>query len=374
MSRAFFALVLVLLLSSSATGVSDRAAGRPAAAEQRQVDVTVPDLSPSTSRSTGAATGGSRSWDGSGSVASGSLPVGDPYVALAEELHARGVRIWFDTDLVGSWLAGPTAFRTTVTRLGELAKVPGFAGFKIADELGYEDGLESEAEAMRFLKDANAALDRVAPGAKVLVDAVVYELGCLDWSGDAAQEVCGNEARADYPAASVSAITHYLHAGLIDVLDLSTGLLEPADYQRWGMTRDDVQGAAWSHVRDLGWARFARLQARKALAEPGGYRESPEQTAADVRTYVTLPLLGGAAAVELWTWRQPYDNSVVSLLPDDLAVTPLWATLERLHAEGAHFFTNMTPSAMPLDPVARAHECAVVAKVFSAVLVAAGTG
>jgi hypothetical protein len=247
-------------------------------------------------------------------------------------------------------------------------------GFKIADELGYQDGLGSEHEARLFLRDANAALDRVAPGARVLVDVVVYELGCLDWTGGPTQEVCGNEARADYPAASVSAITGYLDSGLIDVLDLSTGLLEPDDYHRWGVSRDEVQTKAWRHVEDLGWGDLVRLQARKALAQPGGYQASPEQTAADVRTYVTLPLENGAKAIELWTWRQPYDSNVVSLLPEDLRVTPLWATLEQLHTGGAKFFTNMTPSAMPQDPTARARECAVAARVFSTVLVAAGTG
>jgi hypothetical protein len=93
-----------------------------------------------------------------------------------------------------------------------------------------------------------------------------------------------------------------------------------------------------------------------------------------MRTYVTRPLQNGARAVELWTWRQGYADGIVSLLPTGLPVTTLWATLRRLRAAGATFFTSMTPSAMPQDRAARARECDVAAEVFSTVLVAAGTG
>ena len=375
MSRVLLGVVLVLLLvGSAAVGLSDDEDGPVTTGGPEATRGTVRHGAPPTSVPTQAPGAPDRPRGGPTTDDDDSVPAGDPYVDLAEELQAQGVSVWFDTDLVGSWLAGPAAFRTTVARLRALAQVPGVVGFKIADEFGYEDGLASEDQARRFLQDARAALDTTKPRVEVLVDVVVPELGCLSWTGGAAQQVCGSEARADHPAASLSAVSGYLEAGLIDVLDLSTGLREPDVYERWGTTRDGVQAAAWSHVEDLGWGRLVRLQGRKALAEPGGYRGSPERTAADVRTYVSIPLERGARAVQLWTWRQPYDDGVVSLLPDDLSITPLWATLRQLRADGAELLTNMTPSAMPQDPAARARECALAAEVFSTVLVAAGTG
>ena len=37
--------------------------------------------------------------------------MGDPYADLARQLHARGVDIWFEADLVERWLEGPAAFQ-----------------------------------------------------------------------------------------------------------------------------------------------------------------------------------------------------------------------------------------------------------------------
>ncbi len=202
---------------------------------------------------------------------------------------------------------------------------------------------------------------------------MVLELGCLPWTGPE-QRACGTKYAGEYPAASISAVGDYLHAGLIDVFDLSSGLQDPSVYQHWGTTLDQAQTQAWQHAQSLGWADLTDLHARKALAAPGGYQGSAAQAAADVHTYVGLPLAEGARAVDVWTWRQPYSGSVVSLLPNDMRTTPFWQALEAQRRAGADLFTNMTPSAMPADPKAFAHECDVIAQMFSAVLVAAGTG
>jgi hypothetical protein len=298
---------------------------------------------------------------------------GDPYVRLAGLLHREAVDIWFETDLVASWRAGAQTFDTTIRRLARLARVPGVTGFKVADELGYGDGLTTSDQVDRFLQAVDVALRRVAPHAQILVDAIVPELGCLPWKGQA-ERACAEQARHDYPAATIDAFDHYLGEGVIDRLDLSTGLLDDSTYEHWGMTRDDAQSEAWAHVTGLGWSKLVTLQARKALAEAGGYPDDATQAARDIRTYVSLPLSDGAKAVDIWTWRQPYDGKTVSLLPADLAPNALWVALEKSANQGAHFFTHMTPSAMATPQRDWTGECKRVAQVFSSVFVAAGTG
>lgn len=296
----------------------------------------------------------------------------DPYVHLAELLHRRGVQVWFEADLVKAWLAGPTAFRQLVARLGTLSHVPGVVGFKIADELGYHDGITSPARATAFLTAARTALHRAAPGAQLLIDMVVPELGCLPWL-DASGRTCAAQARATSPATSVAAVTGYLRAGLVDRLDLSTGLLDPSAYAARGLTIDAAQRAAWTEVDRLGWGSLTTLQARKALAAPGGYQGSAAQASADVRLYVGIPAAAGAGSVDIWTWRQPYDGATVSLLAPSLAPNPLWQALARLRGGPTGLLTHMTPSQMPTAAAPFAHECDLVARVFSGVFVAAGT-
>lgn len=298
---------------------------------------------------------------------------GDPYLRLARALHHNGVQVWFEADLVKAWLAGPQPMDQAVQRLGELARRTNVAGFKVADELGYQDGITTAHQGRAFLTAARRALARVAPGKPILVDVVVPDLGCLPWRGGPGT-TCAERARRDYPAADEEAVASYLRARLIDRLDLSTGLLDDSTYAGWGTTLDTAQREAWQHVLAEGWAQLTRLQSRKALAAPGGYQGGASGAAKDLRTYVDLPLVGGAHAVDVWTWRQPYDGSEVSLLADDLRPNALWTGLRSRHDAGVALFTHMTPSAMPPGPAAFDHECAVAAQAFSAVFVAAGTG
>lgn len=300
-------------------------------------------------------------------------PSADKYVALADALHRRGVAVWWETDLVARWLEGDAAFRQAITRLGELAKVPGTAGFKISDEIGYGDGLGSIAQASDFLRQARDALAQVAPGKQILVDAVVPELGCLPWRGGN-QEGCAQRVRQKYPAATAAAIETYLRAGLIDRLDLSTSLLEDSTYAKWGLTRHEAQTDAWNRVRAQGWESLTILQSRKALAQPGGYQGSAGQAAADAATYVDVPVTAGAKAVDIWTWRQPYQGQTVSLLAPDLSANPLWTALVQRHRSGVQLITHMTPSAMPTDSAGYNRECDLAATAFTAIFVAAGTG
>jgi hypothetical protein len=298
---------------------------------------------------------------------------GDPYADLARQLHSRGVDVWFEADLVKRWLEGPTSFRQALDRLDRLASVPGLRGFKVADELGYQDGLDTPDRTRQFLEDVRAGLRRRAPHLQVLVDMVVPELGCLGWTGHGSR-ACTRRARTRYPAASVSAVTGYLRAGLVDRLDLSTGMLDEWTYRRWGLTLPLAQRQAWEHVDHLGWSRLTVLQSRKALADVGGYRGSPQDAQQDVHTFVQIPTNAGAAGVDIWTWRQQYDGATVSLLDDRLRDNPLWRDLRRVDLGGVHLFTHMTPSLMPHGRAACTREYDRVASVFDAVFVAAGTG
>jgi hypothetical protein len=299
--------------------------------------------------------------------------MGDPYADLARQLHARGVDIWFEADLVERWLEGPAAFQEGLDRLGTLAAVPGVKGFKVADELGYKDGLTSPAEAEHFLRDVRAGLAQRAPDAQVLVDVVVPDLGCLGWTSDGSTG-CAERAVASAPAASADAVTGYLREGLVDRLDVSTSLLDEWTYHKWGMTLASAQRTAWEHIDALGWDRFTTLQARKALAEPGGYQGSAEDADHDAHAYVEIPEQAGAAGIDIWTWRQEYDGQRVGLLDDDLAPNPLWRKLQTEDLHGAQLFTHMTPSLLPTGDAARTREYDRVSEVFGAVFVAAGTG
>jgi hypothetical protein len=297
----------------------------------------------------------------------------DPYVRLAKTLRADGVQVWFEADLVQAWLSGPASFHAMTRRLAWLDRQVPVAGFKVADELGYQDGIRTAAEGRAFLAAVRRALGRAAPGRPVLVDVTVPDLGCLPWRGGRGL-ACARKARRDYPAADDHAVSSYLHSGLIDRLDLSTSLLDDSYYAGWHVSRDEAQREAWMHVIAAGWDQLAILQGRKALAADGGYQGDARQAAADLSTYVDVPLAHGAHAVDIWTWRQPYDGGEASLLADGLQPNPLWTGLERRRAAGDVLFTHMTPSAMPAEPHAFARECAVAAQVFDAVFVAAGTG
>ena len=193
---------------------------------------------------------------------------GDPYAELARRLHDRGVDIWFEADLVARWLEGPPAFQQGLDRLAQLSAVPGVRGFKVADELGYNDGINSPGQATAFLRDVRAGLARTVPHAQVLIDVVVPELGCLGWTS-AGSRTCMDEARSKHPAATEAAVTGYLRAGLVDRLDLSTSLLDEWTYQSWGVSQAHAQEAAWAHVNKLGWQKLTRAPVPQGAGRRG---------------------------------------------------------------------------------------------------------
>lgn len=299
-------------------------------------------------------------------------PVSD-YLAAVRVAHHDHLTVWIETDLVKRWEAGPAAFRAGVRRAAFLAGQPGVTGIKVADELGYNDGMDSPAKIRRFLSATAHALRAAAPHTRILVDMVVPQLGCLPGQRPAmpGAAACMSRAEASYPQLALPQIDAYLRMHAIDVLDLSSGLLSPGTYSSWGTSIDAAQAAAWREAARRGWPRLVLLQSRKALAHPGSYRSTPAQTRADLHTFVDVPLASGAHAVDVWTWHQEYDGAMYSLMNPGMRPNALWAGLVQRRRAHDVLFTHMSPHSLEsgLRP-----DLAKIATVFTAVFLPAGTG
>ena len=254
-----------------------------------------------------------------------------------------------------------------------LANQPGVAGIKIADELGYNDGMNSASKITKFLSAAAQALHAAAPGKLILVDMVVPQLGCLpghQMIGSPAA-ACASREQAAYPQLTLPDVDGYLRMQAIDVLDLSTYLLPDDTYRAWGTTADAAQTAAWQEVNKRGWAGLVRLQARKALAHPGTYRGTSAKSAANLQTYVSIPLAHDAHAVDIWTWNQHYEGQEYRLMNPGMQPNPLWIQLRRLRQSGTVLFTHFSPHSV-ISGVQS--DLAKIATVFTDVFLPAGTG
>jgi hypothetical protein len=298
---------------------------------------------------------------------------------------------------VKAWRAGADRYRYVLDVVSALAARPGVRGVKIADELGYGDGVDP-AEALAFLKESTAALHARVPGTKVLVDIVVPELGCLAWQHEqgasptssgtgapgrvsgiptasasavlAAERTCAATARAKDPGATLASVDAEVAQGGLDVVDLSAGLQDDQKYVEWGTTRDAAMTAIWDEASRR-WGTKVTLQARKALAHPGAYRGDARTAEADVHTYVDIPLAHGAAAVDVWTWSQPYKDATYQLTDPGLAGNALITALEARRSKGAKLWTHMTPSSLQRGLEA---DVSAATRIFDAILVASGTG
>jgi hypothetical protein len=295
------------------------------------------------------------------------------YRSAVDQAVRDHLRVWIEADMVKRWQEGPASFRAAVGRVAALANRPGVVGIKIADELGYHDGLDSAARTRRFLSAAANALRAAAPRALILVDMVVPELGCMPGHqapGSPAAS-CASQAEDSYPQLAVRQVDGYLRMRAIDVLDLSTGILPNETYAAWGTTPDAAQEAAWAQVRRLGWPGLVRLQARKALAHPGRYTGTPAQAAADVRTFVDIPLASGADAVDVWTWRQRYQGATYRLMDPGLRPNALWDQLVKRRQAHDVLATSMSPHSVESGVNA---DLAAIATAFTDVVLPAGTG
>ncbi len=290
-----------------------------------------------------------------------------------DDAAARHLSVWLEADLVRRWKEGGGSLRAAVAQLARLGARPGVAGIKIADELGQDDGLRNQDEVLAFLEDASGAVRAALPHKQILIDMVVPELGCMPGvaSAASASASCATQARERWPGATTAVATAVVRSGFIDVLDLSTGLRDESYYSSWGLTRDTAQRAAWARVAALGWSDRVRLQARKALAQVGGYRGDDQQAAADLRTWVDIPLSSGAQAVDVWTWHQPYRGGTAMLMDSGLRDNALWRGLLDRSTDRQKLLTHFTPSSTELGVT---QDLDRVTQVFGSVFVAAGTG
>jgi len=294
------------------------------------------------------------------------------YVDLVDAVADTGSRVWVEADLVKAWLAGPQRFSRALDVVVALALRPGVDGVKVADELGYGDGLTSPAKARAFLQAAGDAIHGRLPHTKVLVDMIVPELGCNAWvRRDPGRDACAAAADRRDPAATLAAVGTYLPLHAIDVLDLSVGLRDEQEYASWGTTRDDAMREAWSEVVRRGWGGMVTLQARKALAHPGAYTGGAAGAQRDLRTFVDIPLAAGAAGVDIWTWSQTYQGQTVRLTDPGMRPNALVAGLRARRQAGARLWTHMSPSSLQQD---QSGDVAAATAIFGAVFVAAGTG
>jgi hypothetical protein len=309
----------------------------------------------------------------SGGRSSASAGGATKYRAAVDAAAERHLRVWLEADLVQRWREGEASLARAVAKLAQLGTRPGVVGVKIADELGQDDGLTSEKEVLAFLADASAAMRRALPGKQLLVDMVVPELGCVPGVPASARQsaACAADSRSRWPGATITIASAVVTSGFIDAFDLSTGLRTNSYYAAFGLDRDAAQRAAWAEVGRLGWARHVKLQARKALAQAGGYQGDDAQAAADLRTWVDIPLASGAQAVDVWTWRQPYRGNTAMIMAPGLSSNALWQGLLERKADRVRLMTHFSPSSTELGLT---QDLDHLTQVFSGVFVAAGTG
>jgi hypothetical protein len=294
-----------------------------------------------------------------------------PYQQAIDTAAAGGLDVWIDVDLAARWLEGPETLATTVMKLVPLARRPGVVGFKIADELGYQDGFQSSWQIRAFLESAATALHRIAPDKEILVDLIVPELGCAPGllSIAATSSLCAQQLRARYPALTLSSVDGYIRSGLIDVVDLSTDLLPEATYSSWGITAAQAQRAAWEEVNILHWSRHLTLHERHSLAHAGSYAGTWTDAQRDADLYAWIPLSEGASGVDVWAWQQPTGSVMMRLMDPGLRPNALWRMLIGLRRQGVELYTSFSPTWTDRGVT---QDMRKLARVFSGVLVAAG--
>ena len=218
-----------------------------------------------------------------------------PYERAIDAAAARGLEVWIDVDLAQRWLEGAKIFATTITKLAPLARRPGVVGFKIADELGYQDGFETAGSGSCVPRELGNGASEDRANEEDPRRLLVPELGCAQGMPSIVTTslMCPQQARARYPAFSLSNVDAYVRSGLIDVVDLSTDLLAESTYASWGITGVQAQRAAWREVTILRWSRYVTIHERHALAHPGSYSGTQAERQSDAHLFASIPLSAG---------------------------------------------------------------------------------
>jgi hypothetical protein len=298
----------------------------------------------------------------------------DPYRSAVADAATHGMQVWLEADLLKRWWQGAASFQAGVDRLAQLASNPAVVGFKVADELGYGDEVQDKPACMRqFVVDAVSALHRVSPRSQVLIDLVVPDLGCVpnDRAVAAWTTRCTADNDAKYPALTLANVDKLVRLRALDVIDLSTGILDDSVYRQWGTDALHAQDAAWQEVARRHWSRDVALNARKALAHPGAYPGTASTADASTTLFVDTPLQHGARAVDVWTWRQNYQGAVYQLADPGNQSNALWSALVARHSRGDLLFTHFSPSSVD-DGVAA--DLDMISQAFGGVFMATGTG
>lgn len=320
--------------------------------------------------STGPAPIGRGPWRGVPLVVAAAEP-GEPYVQMVDAVASRGAAVWLEADLVKAARSGPDRLEAVTGQLIALAAHRGVVGVKLADELGYEDGVDA-VTGEEILAGAAERLRKAHPGLTVGVDVVVPELGCLSWRPKpaATATACGERVRAKDPGATLGAVDALVRSGSVDTLLLSAGLSDPGYYASMGLSVDDAMTLCWTEAARR-WGPYVTLVARKALAHPGAYDGSTADAEAAMTTYVDIPLAHGADGVDIWAWRQRFDGDVRRLWDPGLRPNALVTAMTTRHTKGANLWTQMSPTSMEVD---LGTDVSTALTTFDTILVASGTG
>lgn len=298
-------------------------------------------------------------------------PPRNPYEAGIDAAARHGLTVWVEVDMPAAWRAGPQRWNQTLAYVATLARRPGVAGVKIADELGYRDGLRDVAEVVRFLNAAKAALDRVAPGKRIMADFYVSDAGCLPGSTSAWTRACAREFRTRHPRCTLDAVDRYIRTGTLDVVDYAPEIITDGEYDGGTVDPDQAMRAAWREATRRGWDRTVTLYGRLAPAFPDSYPHDRRYAERTLHNELDVPFAMGARAVDVWTWQQHYDGRIHHLIDPGLRPNPLWRALLERRARGARLFTHVDPTIVDQGLDA---DLTVLKTVFSDIFVMPGLG
>ena len=225
----------------------------------------------------------------------------------------------------GEALAGGTGLLSrAVNRVAALAGQPGVAGIKIADELGYNDGMDSAGKIKRFLSDTARALHAAAPHKLILVDMVCHSsAACLATSSPcppprpvARRRMPLPRARPyrnrQLPAHARDRRARSQHRAAAD------STYAAGAPRRCGADRR-LAGGAPTRLAQPGPAagpQGARASGKLSRrAGPGGRGHAPVRRHPD---RLRRP------AVDIWTWHQEYEGAMYQLMNPGMRPNALW--------------------------------------------------